>query len=573
MVHQSISIRATVWIGVATLAITACTNWTSAVPVSLYTPTSGPATRPSPIGSALETAKREHTNEVASAQAAYVAVIDARLNAAEDAGNLAETELLLAAKRRELADGSLPEDQKDPAIVGAYAKMRKRIDAADAQLAAAYREAVVRFTKARQIERAEAAQKEFIESGLAMKIPEASGTTGQTVDLSVSFPPYLVDKEPYSKVPGGIRTNPFIWTRAADFLDKDFTLEVWFTPERADNAEPVLIGIGSGNPEGPDPICISLEMKSPSDRGSNVTINTGQWEGSQIGVVHEEGTCVARMVKHGNEIGFSLGVESGGRFTPDVSGAIADIRTVQKQLNNRNTHLYFGHRHTRGNEDGNVTFNKVRLVMGAPSAPAAPIGAFQSSKPSELNAGLPAYLSADQPYATNRDGIQIERPIKTVQADFLDRDFTFEVAFTCQKENDAEAVLIGVGGTGDPDSDDGTCLSLVVDQTNENRGTEVFVNTQRWNNHKAGVVHGYGPFVARIQKKANRLMFEVGTEADGSFKPDVSATVADIRQLKPNFNERNTHLFFGHRHARGKGDGGVTFERVSLVVTPAGQEK
>lgn len=543
-----------------------------ALPAALNLPTRAPTTRPDAIGSALEAAKAAYAKEVAAARDAYVASLDARINAAEDAGNLKEVELFQAAKRQARVDGSLPDDQSDPTIRGAHAKMQRAIEASNARLAIAYREAIIRYTKARQIPEAEATQKEYLERGLEAIGSGPGVSASQTVELANSFPSFLVAADPYVKVQGGIRTDGFIKTRRADFLDKDFTFDVWFTPERGDGAQSVLIGMGSGNPEGTDPMCISLEIKPPSDRGSQVTINTGQWEGQQIGVLHDEGMYIARMQKHGNQIEFFVGVEVGGKFTPDVSGAVADIRSLKPQFNNRNTHLYFGHRHVRGHEDGKVTFNKVRLSIGAeaptPDAPPAP-GSAQGS----LATSLPYYLMADMPYGTNKDGIQIERPIKTVEADFLDKDFTFDVSFVCQKENDAEAVMVGIGGTGDPDSDDGTCLSLVIDQTNQNLGTRVSINTSRWNNKISGRLQGFGPFMARIEKKGNQVTFSVGAEVEGRFTPDVSARVPDIHQLKPNFNSRNTHLFFAHRHTRGRGDGGVTFQHVNLVIGPADQQK
>lgn len=548
-------------------------KWADALPSALNLPTTSPATSPSsPIAASLEAAKAAHAKQVTAARDAYIAAINVRINAAEDAGNLAEVETFQAAKRQATTDGSLPDDLKDVTIRGAHAKMQRTVDASNLRLAAAYREAIVRYTKARQIPQAEAAQKELVESGLAANSLAEAGTAAGSIDLSAGFPSSFVATEPYEKVHGGIRMDTFIATRSADFLDKDFTFDVWFTPDRGNGAESVLIGIGSGNPEGRDPACISLEIKPPSDRGSQITINTAQWEGRQIGVQHEEGTHIARMQKRGNQVEFFVGVEVEGKFTPDASGAVADIRLLKPQFNNRNTHLYFGHRDSRGHDDGKVTFNKVRLSIGAaapmPDAPAVPEGA-----PASLAAGLPNYLTADMPYSTNNDGIQIERPIKTTEADFLEKDFTFDVYFSCQKEDDAEAVMIGIGGTGDPDSDDGTCLSMVIDQSNQNLGTRVSINTSRWNDKIAGRLQGFGPFVARIEKKGNQVTFSVGAEVEGRFTADVSATVSDLHQLKPNFNSRNTYLFFGHRHTRGRGDGGVTFQRVKLVIAPGGQQK
>lgn len=565
--------RAAGWTLLTFILASAAVVAVAGVPVLPLRPGSTPAagavaTRPATIDVQLEVAKAVHARDVAAARAAYITTIDARLNAAEDAGNLAQVELILAAKHLATDDGALPAELKDPAIVGAHATMRRAIEAADARLASAYHEAIARQTKARKIAQAEAIQKEFVDSGLAANVPESVTQPGQIVDLSADLPSYLAISEPYTKVAGGIRTEAFVKTRAADFGQKDFTFDLWFTPERADDAEPVLIGIGGGNPEAVDHGCLTLEIKPPSDRGSEVTINTGQWEGRKIGVLREEGTCVARIRKQGNQIVFEVGVEAGGKFVPDVSGAVADVREIEKGFNDRNTYLYFGHRHIRGPDEGRVTFNKVRLSIGSPAPKPSPTAPAGGGATVELKAGLPAYLSTDQPYGTRNGGIQIERPVETTAADFLDKDFTFDVWFTRERADDAEGVLIGIGGSGNPDSDDGTCVSLVIDPP-EDRPSAVSVNTTRWRGNRAGTVTGLGPFHGRVEKRGDQMTFAVGSDdTDGRFTPDVSSVVANIRQLKPNFNDRNTHLYFGHRLTRVHGDGRVTFTKVRLSAAP-----
>jgi hypothetical protein len=540
--------------------------WAAAAPVIQQHPTSAPTTNPNEIGARLDEAKATHEKQVAAARRALVAAITGRLNAAADAGNLAQVESFQAAKTKASVDGSLPPDIKDVTILGAHAQMERAIEASNSQLAAAYREAIVRYTKARNFTEAEATRDELARSGLATAGSHDDLQGAQISSLSAALPSFLIARQPYARGHDGVRVMAPMVTRAANFLDKDFTFDVWFTQEHADEAEAVMIGIGgAGDPDSDDHTCVSLVIDPPSDRGSKITVNTERWEGREVGVIHPEGMCMARLQKRGDQIVFSVGVEANGKFSPDASAAVASIRELDKTLNSRNTHLFFGHRHTRGAGDGRVTFNKVRLAMGAPPAPSDEQAPGAPSGSSNLASALPSYFAPGEPYATNKDGIRIDDFIKTKDADFLDKDFTFDVSFILAEDDEAEGVMLGIGGTGNPDSDDDTCLSLVIETPRGSR-REVSVNTSQWKGKRAGDVHGNGPFVARIEKKGNQVNFSVGVEVNGKFMPDVSSTVADIRQLKPNFNSRNTHLFFGHRHTRGRGDGRVTFTQTRLVI-------
>jgi hypothetical protein len=132
----------------------------------------------------LEAAKAAHEINVAVDRRIFVAAIDARLNAAADAGDLAGVQTFQAAKIKAAHDGSLADTITDPAILAAKKTMDQSITTAHATLVAAYKEAISSYTKARKISEALAIQEELNTSGLASAAATATATesTDTTTD-------------------------------------------------------------------------------------------------------------------------------------------------------------------------------------------------------------------------------------------------------------------------------------------------------------------------------------------------------------------------------------------------------
>jgi hypothetical protein len=126
----------------------------------------------------LDTAKAAYMADISNARRALVSAVDARYNAAADAGDLATVESLQAAKASAARDGTVGDEVKDPAIITAKAKMVDAITAANNRMATAYREAIRDYTRARQITEAHAVQDEFNASGLSGSTAAANPTAG-----------------------------------------------------------------------------------------------------------------------------------------------------------------------------------------------------------------------------------------------------------------------------------------------------------------------------------------------------------------------------------------------------------
>jgi hypothetical protein len=134
----------------------------------------------------LEAAKTAHQNAIAAARRVFVAAIDARLNAAADAGDLAGVQSFQAAKIKAGHDGSLAETIKDDAVLQAKKTMDQSIEAANVRLAVAYREAISSLTKARKITEALAVQEELNAAGLASATETTPATGSPSTGGSVA---------------------------------------------------------------------------------------------------------------------------------------------------------------------------------------------------------------------------------------------------------------------------------------------------------------------------------------------------------------------------------------------------
>jgi len=118
------------------------------------------------IPAKLDAARATREREMAAARRALVSAIDVRLNAAADAGDLEGVQSLQSVKLKAARDGSIPDDLKDDAILAARKQMLEAIDAANAKVTAAYRDAISSYTKARKITEAQSTLDELNALGI-----------------------------------------------------------------------------------------------------------------------------------------------------------------------------------------------------------------------------------------------------------------------------------------------------------------------------------------------------------------------------------------------------------------------
>ena len=120
--------------------------------ISIAQSPSPAATQPAPdaIAQALTLAKAQHRQAIDDAKKALLGVIDQRINAAADAGNLTLVQSLQVVKATAAVDGTVSDNEKDFVILIAKTHYDTSIGAARARLNRAYQIAVRDYTRARE---------------------------------------------------------------------------------------------------------------------------------------------------------------------------------------------------------------------------------------------------------------------------------------------------------------------------------------------------------------------------------------------------------------------------------------
>lgn len=315
-------------------------------------PAAGGPVSPESVAAALDQAKGDYGRAVADAQRSLLAAIDSRIAGATQAGDLKTVTALRPARASTEADGSLPPDLTDPAVLAAKSRSSSAIQLANLKLATAYRQAIRGYTRAGKIDEAQGTQAEF--DSLGLPSGSAGGTTagpstGVTYPLARNLPDFLTAST-YSAVGGGIRLDKKaeVKSKNPDFFTKDFVFDVVL--DVAAKSSSATVGIGEGNAEH----SIGIIVRSPDDRLGVGIIHKDPY-GDKIGRISEPATYIVRLEKRGSSLTFSVGGEKDGKFTADITHTIPDYKTFAPHVNEKSGHLYFR---------GDTVFRKVRLAIG-----------------------------------------------------------------------------------------------------------------------------------------------------------------------------------------------------------------
>jgi len=515
-------------------------------------PTTGPAGAED-VMAQLDTAKSETARVVTAARRAVAKMLDARLDAAADAGDLALVQSLAAARVSVVRTGALPEDIKDKYLLDAQKEAQEQIAAANDALAGKYRAAVASLTRARKFNDAQAVQDDlnaFLRDSKAGAIVSTSnGAPGPAATVASSgTEPVVAPRDtvqlpakptPFTRTaPSGwqfdnqIEVRPtgillaggrFVRSTQADFLNRDFTLDLWVTIDPKDPE--ACIGVGSGqNGIHQTPVNSIYMVVQPSGQ---IDMATREGYGnSGIGKEQDPGEYILRLEKRGLSVTYSIGVENkDGQFEPDVTQTFSDITKTPADFTDRNMHIFFG----------GGFYRQMRFAASAPHAQQA--GSAATPLPDAvqtvtLSAVLPAYLESSSTYSATKDGVLVPGGgyIRTRKGDFLERDFVFDVWLA--KYDKMETAQIGVGSGL---SDLSNSVFLIVERR------KVYTSIRR---DKAKSIEDPGDYIARLEKKGTSVTFSLGAEKDGAFTADFTETIPDIAKTA-GFTNRNMHIFFG----------------------------
>ncbi len=164
-------------------------------------------------------------------------------------------------------------------------------------------------------------------------------------------------------------------------------------------------------------------------------------------------------------------------------------------------------------------------AIGLNAAPSAGTGsgAGPSTDASyKLTRSIPSILEATGAFSAEKGGIRPARGavVATRSADFLSKDFVFDVYVQVPKED--EAVTVGIGDT----TEKGSLRVVIRDEGGWGRRA---VLTHRDWGVNMGDIHTPELYVVRFERHGGPITSSVGSIFDGKFTPDMSQTVSDVQ--------------------------------------------
>jgi hypothetical protein len=168
---------------------------------------------------------------------------------------------------------------------------------------------------------------------------------------------------------------------------------------------------------------------------------------------------------------------------------------------------------------------------------------------------LPAYLAATGTFGVEKEGgikLADNCTISTNAADYLSKDFIFDVTVAVPKEN--HGITVGIGDF----SHKGSLRITIYEDGGWGRLAHLAIG-EEWGK-KLGKVHVGETIVVRIERHDGPITASVGSITQGKFVAEMSQTVADPKKAMPEMSERRAKLFFS---------GGARFTRVRLATGAA----
>ncbi|MCO8121252.1 FlgO family outer membrane protein [Stieleria sp. TO1_6] len=172
---------------------------------------------------------------------------------------------------------------------------------------------------------------------------------------------------------------------------------------------------------------------------------------------------------------------------------------------------------------------------------------------------LPHFLTTSSRYArTSNEGIRIQGfdefandkqgAIRTKDADFVGKDFEFEVTFDFGPTDWHASIGIGFGLADRSYNGLKDCVYLHITPTRKQTGHVaglVELNRFRLGSEEIGEVVGPGPHAVRIIKQGDAVTFVVDPGGDGPTDDDIHTTISNLRDFAPFLHSKNSPLFFG----------------------------
>jgi hypothetical protein len=262
-----------------------------------------------------------------------------------------------------------------------------------------------------------------------------------------------------------------------------------------------------------------------------------------------------RIEKVGTSLSFRIDVDNDGESVDDLEVTVPDITEFATSLHEKSSYLYI---------NGGAVFGGVR-VGPSTSRVVAVVGAAPNElMPLSRGNPWPSFLQAGDNAFFVKDGLEVRGNtyVTTKRADYIDRDFTFEIGFvfpawTERSVND-QGAHVGIGEPSGGNSPEvGVFLTARPPDVNDGNLTLESCGgkgTRRTEKHVTNL-RSRGPHLLRIEKVADAVTFTVDVDADGKSDDDAELTIPDVTEYAPYLHKKNSQLIFG---------GGARFTKIRL---------
>jgi len=390
------------------------------------------------------------------------------------------------------------------------------------------------------------------------------------------LPAYLVTDKPGVADKDGLSLkNAAYHLKATELLDKDFVLDLQF---RFQDAESSIIVIGLAGEKG-HKIC--SRVHGPG-YGGYATFSIEGVAESRLATFKTAGPYLFRLEKRGQTLTLAVGEEKDGAFVPMASKTIPRLAAVAPFLTLQEcSPIVSGGggklEAVRFVVNGETPGASVAVVPKVGTNPKTPIESKTPIDPKTpavtavggivgrdhlirlTGAPLPTYLGAQPDLKFESAGglVLNDHIVRTTEADFVTKDFTFDVVFRF-KEGEGAIALVGLGAAA-PRPGGGIELKESVCSRLHGPGHMGYgtVTVSGLAERRLGDYKTAGPHLFRLQKKGNVLTMAVCIGFKDKFTADIVQSIPDLKATAPFLTKSNSWLFIGA--------GGVV-ESVRLVV-------
>lgn len=371
-----------------------------------------------------------------------------------------------------------------------------------------------------------------------------------------SLPPYLEGAAGVTIGNDGLQFDgKSLRTKSSDFLTHDFTLDVvyYFRP---DEGGQLRVGIGeNGAVNNSIANSVTGLVVGPMNDGVINFTYGALWNAPTIGKLGKghPGPSLFRLQKRGDTLLMGVCADYNDKYEPDFVCVVPSLRSQAQSVNEKNSWLFIG-----GN-GGSI--KRMRLVVDGKT-----VGAPVDAAPAEASNGdenfvrltgpkLPGLFEPVRDLKFAEDGLNLKDVhLRTRQADYVNKNFTYDVVFHFTPER--SALLVGLGA----DEREGNWIrkSVVGRLMSPVAGGDVQLVMENVADATLGHLgNDTGPHMLRMQKHGNALTFALCINYRGTFTPDFIRTLPDLKAAMPTLGAKNSRIFMD--------DGGVV-EKVRLTV-------